>query len=314
MKKKIVLRLGLTMLFMIGAVGCSNAGVSSDKKEDKAIEIKVKHKLGETSVKKTPKNVVVFDYGVLDSLDKMGVEVKALPKSNVPTYLSKFKDDKYTDVGTLQEPNFEKISELKPDLIVIGGRQAKKYEEFKKIAPTVYMDTDDKDYIGSFKTNMKSLANIFDKNDFVDKELKKIDDNIKFLNEKSKKDGKNSLVIMASDGSLSAYGEASRFGMLHKEFGFQAVDKNIESSGHGQKISFEYIVEKNPEYLFVIDRGAIVGGKTSAKQFLENDLIKSTKAYKNKNIVYLTPDVWYLSSGGFDSTNKMIEQAGSVLK
>lgn len=314
MKKKLLLTLGLAMAVMVGAVGCGKKDVNTEKKEDKAIEVKVKHELGETVVKQNPKTVVTFDFGVLDSLDKMGIEVKGLPKSNIPSYLSKYKDDKYVDLGSTKEPNFEKISELKPDLIVIGARQLKLYDEFKKIAPTVAMHTDDKDYMGSFKANMANLGEIFDKKEFIDKELKSIDDEVKAINEQAKKDGKSTLILMASDGALSVYGEASRFGIIHNGFGFPVADKNIEASRHGQKITFEYIMEKNPEQIFVVDRGAVVGGKTSAKQVLENDLVKATKAYKNNKIVYLTPDVWYLSGGGLESTNKMIEEAKSMLK
>lgn len=112
---------------------------------------------------------------------------------------------------------------------------------------------------------------------------------------------------MVNDGSLSAYGSQSRFGVIHNEFGVKQIDENIESAKHGQNISFEYIAEKNPDLLFVIDRAAVVGGDNSAKEVLENDIIKETDAYKNDNIIYLDPHVWYVSTGGLTSTNKMVE-------
>ena len=69
---------------------------------------------------------------------------------------------------------------------------------------------------------------------------------------------------MANDGNLSAFGVGSRFGILHNEFGVAPVDETIKPSGHGDKISFEYIVEKDPDYIYVMDRAAIVGGDVSA--------------------------------------------------
>jgi iron complex transport system substrate-binding protein len=75
----------------------------------------------------------------------------------------------------------------------------------------------------------------------------------------------------------------------------------------------QYIVEKDPDYLFVIDRGAVVGGESSAKELIENDLVKNTKAYKNDQIVYLSPDYWYLSGGGLTSVAEMVKEVeGSI--
>ncbi|WP_315116535.1 siderophore ABC transporter substrate-binding protein [uncultured Clostridium sp.] len=238
----------------------------------------------------------------------------ALPKSNIPAHLEKYKDDKYINIGTLFEPDFEKINELKPDLIIISGRQAKLYEDLKKIAPTVYLTISNENYMDSFKSNMKTLGEIFDKEEFVEKELKNIDDSIKALNEKTKASGENALILMVNEGSLSAYGEDSRFGIIHKSFGFTLADKDINSSTHGQSVSFEYVVEKNPDYIFVVDRGAVVGGQTGAKQVLENDLIKTTSAYKNNKIVYLDPHIWYVGGGGFNSTIEMVEEVQAVVK
>lgn len=287
--------------------------VNKNEVENEDTSINIKHELDEITLDKKPEKVIVFDYGVLDSLDKMGEDIIALPKKSVPLYLEKYKGEDYVDVGTLQEPNFEKIYELNPDLIIISARQAKLYDEFKKIAPTVYLSIDGGDYINSFKNNMDILGRIFDKEELLTKEVKDIEDAISKLNEQAKSNDKNALFVMANDGNLSAYGPGSRFGILHKEFGVVPVDENIESSTHGQKISFEYIVEKDPDYLFVMDRAAVAGGDVSAKHVMDNDLIKSTNAYKNDNIIYLDAHIWYVSSGGITGTTKMIDEIQSSL-
>ena len=45
----------------------------------------------------------------------------------------------------------EKIFELNPDLIIISGRQADYYEELSKIAPTINLSIDNKNYLESFE-------------------------------------------------------------------------------------------------------------------------------------------------------------------
>ncbi|AWB47082.1 ABC transporter [Paenibacillus sp. CAA11] len=280
-------------------------------------EIVVKHKLGETPVKKNPQKVVVFDFGALDTLDKLGVDVTGVPQDNLPAYLKKYEDSKYTNVGGLKEPDFEKVNAINPDLIVISGRQQDSYDEFNKIAPTIYMGVDTKDYLNSFTSNVKTLGEIFGKEAEADKELAAINDSIKALHDKVTAAGKNALIVLTNEGKLSAYGTGSRFGMIHDLFGFTPVDPNIEVSTHGQSVSFEYVMEKNPDYLFVVDRSAVVAGKgeaAPAKQVIENDLVKNTKAFKEGHIVYLDPNYWYLSGGGLESVAEMIKEVDAGVK
>jgi len=315
-KKLSVILMSLLAAVLVAACGSNNSGqpAGAGSGAAQSAELTIKHELGETTVKKNPQKVVVFDYGTLDSLDKLGIEVAALPKTNLPPYLSKYNDEKYVNAGSLKEPDFEKISEVQPDLIIISARQANLYEEFKKIAPTIYLGIDTKRYMESFAENAKTIGNIFDKQAVVEEELKKLDESVKKLHEKAAASNKNALIILANDGKVSAYGPGSRFGLIHDEFGFKPVDTNIEDSTHGQSISFEYIVEKNPDYLFVVDRGAAVGGQSSAKQVVENELVKNTKAYKEGNVVYLDPNYWYLSGGGLISVAEMVKEVEAGLK
>ena len=303
------------LLLLLAIVILSLTACRSMQKASGTVEntITVTHALGEAVVKKNPEKVIVFDYGTLDTLDKMGIEIIGLPKSNIPTVLEKFNDDKYEDVGTLFEPDFEKIYELQPDVIFISGRQTEVYEELAKIAPTVYMELDGSDYMASVTKNVTLIGEIFGKEDFVKKELEEINKAIEELNKKITESGKNALIVMANDGSISAYGEGSRFGIIHKEFGFTPVDKEIQVSNHGQSITFEYILEKNPDYIFVIDRAATTGGNVSAQQIFDNDIIKQTEAYKNGRIVYLSSQVWYVASGGLTGTRLMIEDVSKGL-
>ncbi|WP_077214687.1 siderophore ABC transporter substrate-binding protein [Bacillus dakarensis] len=316
MKKKLSLFLIIAML-SIFAAACGGADDNSSENQEggaegngeaQTDEITISHELGETAVTKNPQKVVVFDFGILDSLDKLGVEVAAVPQATVPAYLEKYEGDEYVNAGSLKEPDFEAIAELGPDLIIISARQMELYEEFAEIGPTVYMPLDYENYMESFKGNMVTLAQIFDKEAEVEAKLAAVDEVIAGLKEKGEGIGKNALVILANEGNLSAYGPGSRFGIIHDEFGIPAVDESIEISTHGQNISPEYIVEMDPDYLFVIDRGAAVGGESSAKSIVETELVKTTKAFQDDNIVYLNPDYWYLSGGGLISVAEMVKE------
>ncbi len=49
-------------------------------------------------------------------------------------------------------------------------------------------------------------------------------------------------------------------------------------------------------------------------KILENDLIKTTKAYKNNKIISLNPELWYISSGGIVSTTEMLKEIKDSIK
>ncbi|NLY66279.1 MAG: siderophore ABC transporter substrate-binding protein [Tissierellia bacterium] len=310
-RKKVTLLLILAIT-ILGLVGCSTEATNSQDAED-AEAITITHSLGQAVVEKNPERIIVFDYGILDTLDKMGVEILGLPKGNIPEYLSKFNDEKYENVGSLKEPDFEKIYELNPDLILISGRQSESYEELNKIAPTIFFQVDGAKYLESITNNYKILGQLFDKEEFVEEELSKLKESMDQIKEKVVEKGYNALVVMANDGAISAFGKGSRFGIIHEEFGFEPADPDLEVANHGNSITFEYILEKNPDYIFVIDRSATVGGNIGAEQIFDNDLIRETTAYKNGKIVYLTSQVWYVASGGLEGTNIMIEDIQNAL-
>ena len=267
-------------------------------------------------LKKNPKRVVVFDYGVADILKNLGVDVVVgLPKNGkMPEILSNYSDDKYTNVGSLKETDFEAVESLNPDLIIIGGRQAEDIDSFKEIAPTVNLAVDGQDYMNSFKSVVTDLGKLFDKEDEAKKAIDEIEAKIAKVNKTVTEKGLTASVVMANEGSISAFSAKSRYGLIYNGLGFAEVDKNIDDSTHGQQVSFEYFLENKSDYVFVVDRGAVTGKGEAASKLFDNEVMNKTEVAKNGNIVYLNSVIWYTMTGGIESTNQMIDEIADAVK
>ncbi|MGL4373622.1 MAG: ABC transporter substrate-binding protein, partial [Turicibacter sp.] len=143
MKKNVKL-LVIMAIVLVGLAGVTTLIKPASNELAQGLETMViTHEQGETEVKKNPENVLVFDYGVVDALDYMGVEVDGVVQSGLPNYLTKYASEEYVNLGGLKEPDFEAIYAAKPDLIIISGRQRDFYEQLSEIAPTVMMTLDD---------------------------------------------------------------------------------------------------------------------------------------------------------------------------
>lgn len=267
-------------------------------------------------LKKNPKRVVVFDYGVADILKNLGVDaVVGLPKNGkMPEILSNYSDDKYTNVGSLKETDFEAVESLNPDLIIIGGRQAEDIDSFKEIAPTVNLATDGQNYMNSFSQVVTDLGNLFDKQDEAKKALNEINEKVADLKKTIEEKDLSASVVMANEGGISLFSQASRYGIIYSDLGFKQVDNNIDESTHGQQITFEYFLKHNSDYVFVVDRGAVTGKGESAKALFDNEVMNKTEVAKNGNVVYLDSVVWYTMTGGIESTKVMIDEISDAIK
>jgi len=272
--------------------------------------LNVKHGQGQTEVAQNPQKVIVFDLASLDNMAKLGLEsvIIALPEAPLPDYLERFGDAKYEKVGTLFEPDFEAVAALEPDLIIVGGRSQAKYNDLAAIAPTIDLSVDNERYLASVADNVRILGEIFDKKDVAEQELAALDKDVAQVKEQAETKGRG-LLILTTGGKMSAYGPGSRFGILHSDFGVVPAAADLSVGNHGQPISFEFILETNPDWLFVIDRDAAIGSATgAAQQLLDNPVVNKTIAAEKKQIVYLNPQNWYLIGGGLGGLHQTLDQ------
>ena len=121
-----------------------------------------------------------------------------------------------------------------------------------------------------------------------------------------------------TSGGFNVLGSDGRCSIIGVEIGFEnvGVDASIDTSTHRNEASFEFIVDKNPEYIFVMDRDAAIAteGAQLAQEIVENELVVGTDAYKNGHIVYLAhPAVWYTAEGGVTALDLMLVDLESTL-
>lgn len=252
---------------------------------------------GQASVPKNPERIAVYDFGMLDTLDALGVPIGATVDRSRLAYLAPVVD-KAEHVGTLFEPDYEALNRYQPQLIITGSRTAKAFDQLSQLAPTIEMTADTKNMLHSAKERIDAFALIFNKQTEAEQLKKEIDQS--FADAKAAVAGKgNGLVILVNGGKMSAFGPDSRLGgWLHRDIGVPAVDQSIKEGSHGQPISFEYIKQHNPDWLFVLDRSAAIGAEGEAAQnVLNNPLVAETTAWKKGQVVYLDAGT-YLAAGG----------------
>lgn len=319
MKKLVVIILAAMMLLSL--VACASTGTGNDKTNETITitSLNGSKEAAQLEVPYDPQRIAVLDMASLDILDSLGLGNRVVGTAGTSLdYLQQYvNNENIANLGTIKEADMEAVMACDPDIIFIGGRLSKSYDALSEIAPVVYLATDTElGVVEGVEKNATTIASIFGLEDEVADMVAGFDARIAALQEFAK--DKNAIVGLCTSGGFNVLGNDGRCSIIGREIGFEniGVDANIDTSTHGNEASFEFIVDKNPQYIFVMDRDAAIQteGAKLAKEIIENELVMSTDAYKNGNIVYLAnPAVWYTAEGGITALDIMLQDLESEL-
>lgn len=267
----------------------------------------------ELEVPYNPERIAILDMASLDILDALGVGDRVVGTASTSLdYLQDYvNDENIANLGTIKEADLEAVMACEPDVIFIGGRLASSYDALSEIAPVVYLTTDtETGVVASVEKNAGIIASMFGLEEQVDDLMSDFAGRVEAL--AAFAEGKTAIVGLCTSGGFNVLGNDGRCSIIGREIGFEnvGVDADIETSTHGNEASFEFVVEKNPEYIFVMDRDAAIAteGAQLAREIVENELVMETDAYQNGNIVYLEhPAVWYTAEGGVTALDVMLQ-------
>ncbi|MCJ7859117.1 ABC transporter substrate-binding protein [Corynebacterium kalidii] len=131
-----------------GASGASGTSGSSDPAAtSQAFPVTVEHHRGSTEIPEAPQRIVALDNAFLDYAVDLGgtvVGVSDIGADLVPGYLDADQAARAAgveSVGSIAEPQLEKIAALEPDLILSSEvRHGEYYDRLAEIAPTVFSE------------------------------------------------------------------------------------------------------------------------------------------------------------------------------
>lgn len=273
----------------------------------------------EVEVPYDAQRIVVLDMACMDILTSLGLEDRIVGCSSATLdYLTAYTDN-IPNVGTVKTFDLEAIMALEPEIIFMGGRGAKDfYEDLCKIAPVIRIVTDSEvGLVESVTIHAKEIASIWGMEGEIDAKVAGFAARIQALQEFA--EGKNMILGMCSGGGFSVMGDTGRCSIIGTEIGFDniGVKDNVDTATHGDEASFEYIVQMAPQYIFVMDRDAATGtneAALTAKEIMENELVMSTDAYKNGNLIILEHSaVWYTGEGGITALDIMLSDLENAL-
>lgn len=330
----------------------TDAAQVSESTETKALEsvkittLNANKEEVEITVPYNPQRIAILDLAALDIIDNLGLGDRVVGTANTSIdYLSDYVNNKdIKNLGTIKEADLEAVMECEPDVIFIGGRLSASYDALSEIAPVIYLSTNSEiGLVESVTKNATTIASLFGMESDIEKKTADFAERIAAL--QAVAEGKTALVGMTTSGSFNLLGNDGRCSIIGVEIGFNNLtasanggqsgngyNKNSEGqktegkngndnsgnsgSPHGNESSFETVVAQNPDYIFVMDRDRAIGteGVQLAQEIMENELVMSTDAYKNGNIVYLEhPAVWYTAEGGITALDVMLQDLESTL-
>ncbi|MBS7046075.1 MAG: ABC transporter substrate-binding protein [Eubacterium sp.] len=320
-KKLLLMALMAVMAVGLIACGTDKSDNESTKEEKTSVTITSldasKNEI-ELEVPYNPKRIAILDLACLDIIDELGVGDRVVGMASTSIdYLEKYSNDaSIKNLGTIKEADLEAVMECEPDIIFIGGRLSKSYDALSEIAPVVYLATDTNEgLVNSVSKNAKTIASIFGMEDKIDSLMSDFGARIDAIKKISS--GKTALVGMTTSGSFNLLGNDGRCSLIGVEAGFNNLTAVGSTSTHGNETSFETVVQQNPDYIFVMDRDSAIStaGAKTAKEIVENELVKTTDAYKNNHIIYLEhSNVWYTAEGGIQALDIMLTDLEKGLK
>lgn len=286
-----VLILLLTIMMMLSGCNTSQKTTEADKTsaETKNQEIRtIKHEMGETEIKNTPKKIVTLELSFVDSLNALGIKPIGISDDNKKDMITKLvgQEMDYTSVGTREQPNLEVISSLQPDLIIADAERHKGiYKDLQQIAPTVVLKSRESTYqenLDSFKT----IAKAVNQEEAADKRLNEHEKTIKEL--KSKLTVNSNMTVLPAvvrDTSFQAHTSSSYDGELLERMGLKNA---IQQDQPHAEMNLEQLVEINPDVLLLANNE----GKLLTDEWKDNPLWKDLKAVKNKQVYSVDRDLW----------------------
>ena len=222
------------------------------------------------------KRIISLAPSATESLYELGLDEEVIANT---VYCSdgNFKKEK---IGTVTEPNVEKIVSLNPDLIIATkeGNYKSVIDKLIRLKLKVYV----MEPYSSFEDiciNFQQLADYLDKTDTAKEIINNVKDEISKLNNETNNTDKEKIFWEVGANPIFTVGKQSFVNEYNKYINGINVFENIDM--RYPNISVESVIEKNPDVIMLVNMGDV-----SEQEIVKWNKYKNITAIK-KNKIYL---------------------------
>ena len=215
-----------------------------------------------------------------ESLYELGID-KELIANTVYCSNGNFKKEK---IGTVTEPNIEKIISLNPDLIVATkeGNYKTVVDKLVRLKLTVYVMEPYSNF-EDICNNFQKLADFLDKSYEAKRIIADVKEEILSLSDKKETSKKEKIFWEVGANPIFTVGNKSFVNEYNKYINGINVFENIDM--RYPNISIESVIEKNPDIIILVNMGDV-----SEQEIAKWNKYKNITAVKNKKIYLLEAD------------------------
>ena len=303
-------------LFLLAACGGAEEKTTEKKETEKPKEetsYTVEHSMGSTTIKGTPKRVVILTNEGTEALLAMGVTPVGAVQSFTgdPWYdhiADQLKDTQV--VGVESEVNVEAIAALKPDLIIGNKmRQEKIYDQLNAIAPTVFAETLRGDWKVNFELYAKALNKETEGKEVLDKYEARIADLKEQLGDKL---AMQVSMVRFMAGEVRIYHKDTFSGVILGDLGFARPESQNVDDFAERNVTKERIPAMEGDILFYFTYETGDGkGSELEKEWIADPLFKNLEVAK-KGEVHKVSDTTWNTAGGVLAANLMLDDIEKI--
>ena len=268
----------------------------------------VEHAMGTAQVPVDPQRVVVLDTGELDDALALGVKPVGAVRIDVSTDFLSYLGDQTEGVemvGSISEPNLEKIAALQPDLILSSTvRHEALYEQLNAIAPTVLAP----DLGDTWKENFRLYAEALGKTDEAEQLLTDFEERAAALGEQLGT-GKTLSIVRFLPGQIRLYADKSFTGTILTDIGLGVPTAAVGADTFAE-LSPEQVTKAEADYLYVSTYGPT--HDTDQAKVVGGPLWKTLDAVRTDDVHQLNDDL--LSGIGIQAAERILSQLENELR
>lgn len=293
---------------VVALAGCGGGGSGDSGGEGSGGRL-VEHAMGETEVPENPERVVVLDSGELDSAMTLGVKpvgaVEAVEGQGLLSYLEGVEE--IENVGTIEQPNLERIATLEPDLILSSKlRHQQIYDQLSGIAPTVFTETTGVTWRENFGKHAEALNREEEAGEVVSGYEERMEE---FRREVGENPPEVS-VVRFIPGDTRIYQKESFIGIVLEDAGLPRPPSQDVEEFAIRNASAEFIPQMGGDVIFVTAFGP--EEETALREITSDPLWQQLDAVRQNRVYEVSDDLWMLGIG-YTAANGVIDDLNRYL-